>query len=114
MVVNGREVMTRFGGRFHAYNLLAVYGAAVSLGKDPEEVLVVLSDLHSVSGRFQTIQSPLGYTAIVDYAHTPDALTTVLNSINAVLNGNGRVIPVFRRGGDPDRAKRLTIATWPR
>ena len=74
MLVNGREVMTRFVGRFNAYNLLAVYGAAVSLGKDPEEVLVVLSDLHSVSGRFQTIQSPSGYTAIVDYAHTPDAL----------------------------------------
>mgnify|MGYP001510105116 CR=1 FL=1 len=55
MLVNGREVMTRFVGRFNAYNLLAVYGAAVSLGKDPEEVLVVLSDLHSVSGRFQTI-----------------------------------------------------------
>ena len=64
MLVNGREVMTRFVGRFNAYNLLAVYGTAVSLGKDPEEVLVVLSDLHSVSGRFQTIQSPLGYTAI--------------------------------------------------
>ena len=80
--------MTRFVGRFNAYNLLAVYGTAVSLGKDPEEVLVVLSDLHSVSGRFQTIQSPLGYTAIVDYAHTPDALTNVLNSIHEVLDGN--------------------------
>ena len=110
MLVNGREVMTRFVGRFNAYNLLAVYGAAVSLGKDPEEVLVVLSDLHSVSGRFQTIQSPLGYTAIVDYAHTPDALTNVLNSIHEVLNGNGRVITVVGCGGNRDKGKRPIMA----
>ena len=110
MLVNGREVMTRFVGRFNAYNLLAVYGAAVSLGKDPEEVLVVLSDLHSVSGRFQTIQSPKGYTAIVDYAHTPDALTNVLNSIHEVLNGNGRVITVVGCGGNRDKGKRPIMA----
>ena len=110
MLVNGREVMTRFVGRFNAYNLLAVYGAAVSLGKDPEEVLVVLSDLHSVSGRFQTIQSPSGYTAIVDYAHTPDALTNVLNSIHEVLNGNGRVITVVGCGGNRDKGKRPIMA----
>ena len=95
---------------FKAYNLLAVYGAAVSLGKDPEEVLVVLSDLHSVSGRFQTIQSPSGYTAIVDYAHTPDALTNVLNSIHEVLNGNGRVITVVGCGGNRDKGKRPIMA----
>ena len=110
MLVNGREVMTRFVGRFNAYNLLAVYGAAVSLGKDPEEVLVVLSDLHSVSGRFQTIQSPSGYTAILDYAHTPDALTNVLNSIHEVLNGNGRVITVVGCGGNRDKGKRPIMA----
>ena len=110
MLVNGREVMTRFVGRFNAYNLLAVYGTAVSLGKDPEEVLVVLSDLHSVSGRFQTIQSPLGYTAIVDYAHTPDALTNVLNSIHEVLDGNGRVITVVGCGGNRDKGKRPIMA----
>ena len=110
MLVNGREVMTRFVGRFNAYNLLAVYGAAVSLGKDPEEVLVVLSDLHLVSGRFQTIQSPSGYTAIVDYAHTPDALTNVLNSIHEVLNGNGRVITVVGCGGNRDKGKRPIMA----
>ena len=110
MLVNGREVMTRFVGRFNAYNLLAVYGTAVSLGKDPEEVLVVLSDLHSVSGRFQTIQSPKGYTAIVDYAHTPDALTNVLNSIHEVLDGNGRVITVVGCGGNRDKGKRPIMA----
>lgn len=87
MIINGREVIVHFVGRFNAYNLLAVYGAAVSLGKDPEETLIVLSTLHSVSGRFETIQSPLGYTAIVDYAHTPDALTNVLNGIEEVLDG---------------------------
>ena len=110
MLVNGREVMTRFVGRFNAYNLLAVYGAAVSLGKDPEEVLVVLSDLHSVSGRFQTIQSPLGYTAIVDYAHTPDALVNVLNAIHDVLEGRGKVITVVGAGGNRDKGKRPIMA----
>ena len=110
MMINGREVMTRFVGRFNAYNLLAVYGAAVSLGKEPEEVLVALSDLHSVSGRFQTVQSPLGYTAIVDYAHTPDALINVLNSIHEVLDGNGRVITVVGCGGNRDKGKRPIMA----
>jgi len=96
MIINGREVVVHFVGRFNAYNLLAVYGAAVSLGKDPEETLIVLSTLHSVSGRFETIQSPKGYTAIVDYAHTPDALTNVLNGIDEVLNGRGRIITVTK------------------
>ena len=110
MLVDEREVTTRFVGRFNAYNLLAVYGAAVSLGKDPEEVLVVLSDLHSVSGRFQTLRAPSGYTAIVDYAHTPDALTNVLNSIHEVLDGNGRVITVVGCGGNRDKGKRPIMA----
>ena len=100
MIINGREVIVHFVGRFNAYNLLAVYGAAVSLGKDPEETLIVLSTLHSVSGRFETIQSPLGYTAIVDYAHTPDALTNVLNGIEEVLDGKGRIITVVGAGGN--------------
>lgn len=108
--VNGREVMVHFVGRFNAYNLLAVYGAAVLLGKDPEEVLVVLSSLHSVPGRFETIHSPLGYTAIVDYAHTPDALTNVLNSIHEVLDGRGRVITVVGCGGNRDKGKRPIMA----
>lgn len=110
MLINGREIMTRFVGRFNAYNLLAVYGTAVSLGKDPEEVLLVLSNLQSVSGRFQTIQSPLGYTAIVDYAHTPDALVNVLNSIHEVLDGNGRIITVVGCGGNRDKGKRPIMA----
>ncbi len=110
MVINGREVTTHFVGRFNAYNLLAVYGAAVSLGKDPEDVLVVLSALHSVSGRFETIQSPQGYTAIVDYAHTPDALTNVLRGIHDVLRGKGRVITVVGAGGNRDKGKRPLMA----
>jgi UDP-N-acetylmuramoyl-L-alanyl-D-glutamate--2,6-diaminopimelate ligase len=110
MLINGKEVSTRFVGRFNAYNLLAVYGAAVSLGQNPDDVLVVLSDLHPVSGRFQTIQSPLGYTAIVDYAHTPDALINVLNSIHGVLEGKGRVITVVGCGGNRDKGKRPMMA----
>ena len=102
--------MVHFVGRFNAYNLLAVYGAAVSLGKDPEEVLIVLSTLRSVSGRFETIQSPLGYTAIVDYAHTPDALTNVLNGIQEVLDGRGRIITVVGAGGNRDKGKRPLMA----
>ncbi len=110
MLINNQEVFVHFVGRFNAYNLLAVYGAAVSLGKRPEDVLVVLSSLHSVSGRFQTIQSPLGYTAIVDYAHTPDALVNVLNSIHEVLDGKGRVITVVGCGGNRDKGKRPIMA----
>lgn len=110
MIINGREVIVHFVGRFNAYNLLAVYGVAVSLGKDPEETLIVLSTLHSVSGRFETIQSPLGYTAIVDYAHTPDALTNVLNGIEEVLDGKGRIITVVGAGGNRDKGKRPLMA----
>ena len=110
LLINNREVMVHFVGRFNAYNLLAVYGAAVALGKDPEEVLIVLSTLHSVSGRFETIQSPLGYTAIVDYAHTPDALTNVLNGIHEVLDGRGKIITVVGAGGNRDKGKRPLMA----
>lgn len=110
MIINGREVIVHFVGRFNAYNLLAVYGAAVLLGKEPEDVLVVLSTLHSVSGRFETIPSPLGYTAIVDYAHTPDALTNVLKGIHEVLNGRGRIITVVGAGGNRDKGKRPLMA----
>lgn len=110
LVINGRNVFVHFVGRFNAYNLLAVYGAAVSLGKEPEDVLVVLSTLHSVSGRFETITSPMGYTAIVDYAHTPDALTNVLNSIHEVLESKGRIITVVGAGGNRDKGKRPLMA----
>ncbi len=110
LVINGREVLVHFVGRFNAYNLLAVYGAAVSLGEQPEEVLVALSTLRSVPGRFETIPSPLGYTAIVDYAHTPDALVNVLNGIREVLNGKGRIITVVGAGGNRDKGKRPIMA----
>lgn len=108
--VNGREVFVRFVGKFNAYNLLAVYGAAVALGKDPEEVLVALSSLHPVAGRFETIPSPVGYTGIVDYAHTPDALANVLTAIREVLPDEARVITVVGAGGDRDKGKRPLMA----
>ena len=91
-------------------NLLAVYGAARMLGKDPEEILVVLSTLHSVSGRLEPIHSPAGFTAIVDYAHTPDALENVLNAIHEVLDGKGHVITVCGAGGNRDHGKRPLMA----
>jgi len=110
LVINGREVFVHFVGRFNAYNLLAVYGAAIALGKEPEEVLIVLSMLRSVSGRFETIPSPKGYTAIVDYAHTPDALVNVLNGIHEVLEGKGRILTVVGAGGNRDKGKRPIMA----
>ena len=110
MLINNREVSVQFVGHFNAYNLLAVYGAAVTLGEKPDDVLVILSTLHSVSGRFETIRSPKGFTAIVDYAHTPDALTNVLNGIHEVLDGNGRVLTVVGCGGNRDKGKRPMMA----
>ena len=110
LLINDKEVTVRFVGRFNAYNLLAVYGAAVSLGADPDEVLVALSAMHPVSGRFETIHSPEGFTAIVDYAHTPDALTNVLNSIHEVLEGKGCIITVVGAGGNRDKGKRPLMA----
>ena len=110
LVINGRELMVHFVGKFNVYNLLAVYGAAISLGKDPETCLIILSDLHSVSGRFETIASPLGYTAIVDYAHTPDAITNVLNGIKEVICSTGKIITVVGAGGNRDKGKRPLMA----
>jgi UDP-N-acetylmuramoyl-L-alanyl-D-glutamate--2,6-diaminopimelate ligase len=110
MTVNEKEVVTQFVGKFNAYNLLAVYGAAVLLDENPDEVLVLLSTLQSVSGRFQTFRSPDGYTAIVDYAHTPDALTNVLNAIHEVLDGSGKILTVVGCGGNRDKGKRPIMA----
>lgn len=107
---NGHEVAVPFVGKFNASNLLAVFGAAVLLGKEEEEVLKVLSTLHPVNGRFEAIRSESGYTAIVDYAHTPDALTNVLNAIHGVLEGRGKVITVFGAGGNRDKGKRPLMA----
>lgn len=109
--IGGREVGVQFIGKFNVSNLLAVYGAAIMLGKKPEDVLVVMSTLHSVSGRLEPIQSPEGYTAIVDYAHTPDALENVLNAIHEVLEGKGgEVITVCGAGGNRDKGKRPLMA----
>ncbi len=108
--IDGREVGVQFIGKFNASNLLAVYGAAVLLGADRESVLVALSALHSVSGRLEPIRSSEGFTAIVDYAHTPDALKNVLSAIHEVLMGKGRVITVCGAGGNRDRGKRPLMA----
>lgn len=109
--IDGREVGVQFIGKFNVSNLLAVYGAAVMLGKQPEDILVVLSTLKSVSGRLEPIRSEKGgYTAIVDYAHTPDALENVLSAIHEVLDGKGRVITVCGAGGNRDKGKRPLMA----
>jgi UDP-N-acetylmuramoyl-L-alanyl-D-glutamate--2,6-diaminopimelate ligase len=108
--INGRELVVQFVGVFNVYNLLAVYGTAILLGMDEEEVLRQLSLLQPVAGRFQTIRSPKDYTAIVDYAHTPDALTNVLNAIHEVLGNKGHIITVVGCGGNRDRTKRPVMA----
>ena len=103
---NNRE----FTGRFNVSNLLAIFGAAVELGKDPEEVLRVLSTLKPVSGRFEALHSKEGYSAIVDYAHTPDAIKNVLGTVNDVLHGRGNIITVVGAGGNRDKGKRPIMA----
>ena len=108
--IDGREVGVQFIGKFNVSNLLAVYGAAVMLGKKPEDILVVLSTLKSVSGRLEPIHTPEGFTAIVDYAHTPDALENVLNAVHEVLDGKGHVITVCGAGGNRDKGKRPLMA----
>ena len=108
--IDNREVGVQFIGKFNVSNLLAVYGAAVMLGKKPEDILVALSTLKSVNGRLEPIHSPEGYTAVVDYAHTPDALENVLNAIHEVLNGSGHVITVCGAGGNRDKGKRPLMA----
>ena len=108
--INNREVNVQFIGRFNASNLLAVYGAACLLGKKPEDVLLKLSMLRPVCGRFDAKRSPKGYTAIVDYAHTPDALVNVLDTIHEVLRGRGHVITVVGAGGNRDKGKRPLMA----
>ena len=108
--IDGHEVGVQFIGKFNVSNLLAVYGAARMLGKAPDDILVVMSTLHSVSGRLEPVHSPEGYTAIVDYAHTPDALANVLNAIHEVLNKKGHVITVCGAGGNRDKGKRPLMA----
>ncbi len=108
--IDGREIGVQFIGKFNVSNLLAVYGAACMLSKDPHEVLVAMSAMTPVSGRFEALRSPSGYTAIVDYAHTPDALENVLNAIHGVLDGKGEVITVCGAGGNRDKGKRPLMA----
>ena len=108
--IDGHEVGVQFIGKFNVSNLLAVYGAAVMLGKKPEDILVIMSTLKSVSGRLEPIRSNEGVTAIVDYAHTPDALENVLNAIHEVLDGKGNVITVCGAGGNRDKGKRPLMA----
>lgn len=109
--IDGKEVGVQFIGKFNVSNLLAVYGTAVMLGKKPEEILVALSTLKSVNGRLEPIQSPEGFTAVVDYAHTPDALENVLGAIHDVLdNKGGHVITVCGAGGHRDKGKRPLMA----
>lgn len=108
--MNDREVNVSFIGKFNASNLSAVFGAAVLLGEDKLDVLRIISSLSSVSGRFETLRAPQGYTAIVDYAHTPDALNNVISTINQILQGNGRLITVVGCGGNRDKGKRPMMA----
>lgn len=109
--LNGHEMHTPFIGRFNAANLTAVYGASCLLGMDPEESLRIMSALQPVSGRFEALHAPAGYTAIVDYAHTPDALNNVIGTINEILEGSGgRLITVVGCGGNRDRGKRPLMA----
>lgn len=104
--LNGTVIHTPFMGRFNAYNLTAVFGAWVALGHDEHSTAITLSRLTPVAGRFQTFRSEDGVTAVVDYAHTPDALENVLNTINEISAGKVPVFAIFGAGGDRDAGKR--------
>jgi len=106
----GKNVWFKLIGDFNAYNLLAVYGAACLLGEDPETTLLKLSGLTGASGRFELIRPGSRFTAIVDYAHTPDALKNVLETITLFRTGNEQVISVVGCGGDRDKTKRPLMA----
>ena len=108
--MDGREVSVQFVGRFNVSNLLAVYATALMLGVEQEEALVLLSAMRPVNGRFETIRSREGVTAIVDYAHTPDALANVLSTINEVLRHRGQCWTVCGAGGNRDKGKRPLMA----
>jgi UDP-N-acetylmuramoyl-L-alanyl-D-glutamate--2,6-diaminopimelate ligase len=110
MSINGKETWCQLIGEFNAYNLLAVYATAVLLKQDEEKILTLLSKLDTAEGRFEHIRSEDGITAIVDYAHTPDALQNVLRTINAIRTGNEELITVVGAGGDRDRTKRAVMA----
>ena len=109
--IDGEEVWTRFIGDFNASNLLAVYAASLLLGAEKKEVLIILSDLRSVAGRLEVIDSQSGITGIVDYAHTPDALLNVIDTINKIRQGQKQLITVVGAGGDRDKTKRPEMAS---
>jgi len=108
--IDGTEVWTHFVGNFNAYNLLAVYGTAISLGAAKQEVLRIISMLQPVDGRFETFISPTGIFAVVDYAHTPDAIKNVLSAINEVRTGKEILFTIIGAGGDRDKTKRPEMA----
>jgi UDP-N-acetylmuramoyl-L-alanyl-D-glutamate--2,6-diaminopimelate ligase len=108
--VDGHEVWTHFTGLFNAYNLMAVYGATQMLGVSQDEMLRVMSEMRPVAGRFEIIRSPEGKYAVVDYAHTPDAVKNVLSGIAEIRTGNEQVITVVGAGGDRDKTKRPEMA----
>lgn len=110
LMLNGKEVEVRFTGRFNAYNLTGVYGASILCGFNPEEVLVNMSKLVPVAGRFQAFMSRDGVAAIVDYAHTPDALVNVLDTIRDIVGSEGKIITVVGAGGNRDKGKRPMMA----
>jgi UDP-N-acetylmuramoyl-L-alanyl-D-glutamate--2,6-diaminopimelate ligase len=110
MKIQDEEVWTKFIGDFNASNLLAVYGASFLLGAENKEILTILSDLDPVSGRLEVIKSPSGISGIVDYAHTPDALMNVIETINKIREVGVQLITVVGAGGDRDRTKRPKMA----
>lgn len=108
--IDGKTVWFKLVGKFNAYNLTGTYGVAVLLGEDPGEVLIDLSTLVSARGRFEQYVSPTGVVGIIDYAHTPDAVENVLNTINDLKEGNATVITVIGCGGNRDKEKRPKMA----
>ncbi len=111
MSFNRNEVEVMFTGRFNAYNLTALYGTVILLGWDTERILIGMSRMVPVAGRFQTMRSPRrGYVAIIDYAHTPDAVVNVLNTVREIIGNNGHIITVVGAGGNRDRGKRPIMA----
>ena len=110
LLIGNDEIWTPFIGKFNAQNLLAVFGTAISLGRSKDDVLLSMSRLHSVDGRFQTIRSQSGITAVVDYAHTPDALKNVIETINQIRQPGQELVTVVGAGGDRDKTKRPEMA----
>ena len=108
--IDGEEVWTNFVGEFNASNLLAVYATSILLGEGKKETLTYMSGLKPAAGRLEVIRGNTSVTGIVDYAHTPDALMKVTDTINKLLKGNGRLITVVGAGGDRDRSKRPVMA----